>query len=89
MPRFVREHVLLVFEKKTDQTIKKVLDLLDVKYGRTRTEKVEECVEDWLKFREDQFEEDDKLTLAIKEINEIQKELNMSQDEWFVIWMLG
>ena len=44
----------------TDQTIKKVLNILDVKYGRTRTEKVVERVKDWLKFKEDQFEQDDK-----------------------------
>ena len=50
---------------KTDQTIKKVLELLDLKYGRTTTEKVEECIEDLMKFREDQYDEDDELILAI------------------------
>ena len=66
-----------------------MIELLDVKYGKTRTEKGEECVEDRLKFKEDQFEEDDKLFLSITEINQRQKELKMSQDEWFVILMLG
>ena len=37
LPRYVAEHVLPVLEKKVDQKIKKVLELLDVKYGRTRT----------------------------------------------------
>ena len=31
LPRYVREHVLPVLELKQDQTIKKVLELLDVK----------------------------------------------------------
>ena len=35
LPRFVGEHVLSVLEKKTDQTVKKVFEVLDVKYGRT------------------------------------------------------
>ena len=51
-----------------DQTIKKALEILNVKYGRTRIEKMEECVEDWISFSEDQFEEDDELILAMKEI---------------------
>ena len=50
LPQYVGEHILPVLEKKQDQTIKKVLELLDIKYGRSRMEKVEECVEDLLKF---------------------------------------
>ena len=53
LPRFIAEHILPVLEKKQDQTVKRVLELLDVKYGRTRIEKIKECVTDWLEFRED------------------------------------
>ena len=77
LPRFVGEHVLPVLEKKQDQNVKKVLELLDVKYGRTRIEKVEECVKDWLEFKEDQFEEEDELLLAMKEINQRRNELKI------------
>ena len=70
LPRYVAEHILPVLEKKQDERIKKVLGLLDVKYGRIRTEKVEECVEDLLKFREDQYKEDNELILAMKELNQ-------------------
>ena len=58
LPRHIDEHVLPVLVKKQDQTIDKVLGLLDVKYGRTRTEKIEEYVDNILKFREDQYEDD-------------------------------
>ena len=44
-------------------------------------EKVEECVEDWIKFREDQYEEDGELMLAIKEIHQTWKELKITQDK--------
>ena len=36
LPGIVGEHVLPVLEKKQDQTIRKVIELLDVKYGRTK-----------------------------------------------------
>ena len=56
--------------EKTDKTLEKVVELLDVKYGRSRTEKVEEAVEDLLKFRGDQFKDDDDLILVMKELNQ-------------------
>ena len=46
-------------------------------------------MEDWLKFKEDQYEDDGDLILAMKEINQRRKELKMMEDEWFAIWMLG
>ena len=78
LPRYIEEHVLSVLEKKQDQTIKKVLELLEVKYGRSRRERIEECVEDILKFKEDQYEEDGELILAMKEIRQREKELKIT-----------
>ena len=46
-------------------------------------------MEDWLKFKEDQYEDDGDSILAMKEINQRCKELKMMEDEWFAIWMLG
>ena len=60
LPCYVAKHVLPVLEKKTDQTVKKALKLLKVKYGRSHTEKIEECVDDLLKFKEDQYKDDGK-----------------------------
>ena len=48
----------------------KLVGLLDTKYGRPRTEKVEEAVEDLLKLKEDPFEDDDDLILVMKELNQ-------------------
>ena len=89
LPRFVGEHILPVLEKMRDQNVKKVLELLDIKYGKTRIEKVEECVMDWLEFKEDHFEEEIELLLAMKEINQRRNELKISENEWFSTWMLG
>ena len=57
------EHIIPVLVKKTDQTLEKVIGLFDVKYGWSRTEKVEDVIEDYLKFREDLYEDDDELIL--------------------------
>ena len=49
------DHILPVIEKKEDQNIKKVTTLLTERYGRTRTQKVEEAIEDLFRFREDDY----------------------------------
>ena len=89
LPRFIGEHVLPVLDKLPDQTVKKVLELLEIKYGRSRIEKVEECVKDWLEFKEDIFEEEDEFLFAMKEINQRRIDLEISEQEWFSVWMLG
>ena len=82
LPRYVGEHVLPILDKKTDQTIAKVLDLLSLKYGRTKTEKIEEIMEDWIKFKDDQFEDDGELLLGMKELRLRKKDLKITEDEW-------
>ena len=44
LPRYVGEHVLPTLKKKTDQTMAKVLDLLALKFGRTKTETIKEIM---------------------------------------------
>ena len=82
LQRYVAEHILPVLIKKTDQTIEKVVELLDMKYRRSRTEKVEEAIEDLLKFREDQYEDDNKLILAMKELRQRNVEFKITYDEF-------
>ena len=50
LPKFVSEHVLTVLKEVDDQTTKRVLDILKIKYRRSRMEKVEECVKNCLNF---------------------------------------
>ena len=83
LPRYLGELILLVLDKKQDQTINNALELLEVKYGRSRTEKTKECVEDILKFKENQYKEDGELILAMKEIRQREKELKITQDKFF------
>ena len=64
-------------EKKEDWTITKVKGLLDLRYRRSRTEKVEEAIEDLIKFRDDDYEEDDALMLAMRELIQRRMDLNI------------
>ena len=69
LQKYVGEHILPVLETKVDQTLKKVLEILILKYSRTRVEKIEDFMEDWSKFRDDQYEDDGELLLGMTELN--------------------
>ena len=83
--KYVGEHILLVLEMKDDQTLKRVLEILTLKYGHTRVEKIEDFMEDWSKFKDDQYEDDSELLLGMKELNQRRRELKMTEDEWVAV----
>ena len=88
LQRFLADHILPVILKKDDQKVGKVITLLNERYSRTRTEKVEEAIEDLFKFREDQYEDDDELMLAMSELRQRRVELEIIFDEFPTVWML-
>ena len=88
LQKFLADHILPVILTKTDQNVKKVIALLIERCGRTRTEKVEEAIEDLFKFREDQFEDDDELMLAMSELRKRRVDLEITFDEIHTVWML-
>ena len=45
-------------------------------------------MEEWIKFKDDQFEDNGKLLLAMKELRRRKKDLNITEDEWDAVWML-
>ena len=85
LQRFLADHILPVILNKEDQNVGKVITLLNERYGRTRTEKVEEAIEDLFRFREDQYEDDDELMLAMSELRQRRVELDMTFDEFHII----
>ena len=89
LQKYVGEHILPVLETKVNQTLKKVLEILVLKYGCTRVEKIEDFMEDWSKFKDDQYEDDGELLLGMRELNQRQRELKMTEDELVAVWMLG
>ena len=47
--------------------MEKVFEFLDMKYNKSRTEKVEDVIEDYIEFWRDPYEDDVELILAMKE----------------------
>ena len=82
LQKFLAEHILPVIETKEDQNMKKVITLLNERYGRTRTEKVEEAIDDYFRFREDNFDDDDELMLSMSELRKRRVDLEMTFDEF-------
>ena len=74
---YIGEHVLPVLETKVDQTLKKVLEILILKYSHARVEQIEDFMEDWSKFKDDQYEDDGELLLGMRELNQRRRELKM------------
>ena len=89
LQKYVGEHILPVLETKVDQTLKKVLEILILKYGRTRVEKIEDFMDNWSKLRDDQYEDDAELLLGMRELNQRHRELKKTEDEWVSVWILG
>ena len=46
-------------------------------------------MDDWLKFKDDHYEDDSELLLGMKELNQRRKELKMTEDKWVAVWMLN
>ena len=89
LSKYVGKHVLPVLETKVDQTLKKALEILILKYGRTRLEVIEDFMEDWSNFKDDQYGDDAELLLGMRELNQRRKGLKMAEDEQVTVWMIG
>ena len=85
LQKFLEEHILPVIETKEDQNVKKVITLLNERYGRTRTEKVEEAIDDYFRFREDNFDDDEELMLSMSELRKRRVDLEMTFDEFHTV----
>ena len=49
--KYIAEHIIPVLDTIEDQTLTKVVGLLDIRYGRFQTEKIEDVIEEYIKFR--------------------------------------
>ena len=67
--------------------MKKVFEILTLMYGCTRVEKIEDFMDNWSKFRDDQYEDDAELLLGMRELNQRRRELKMTEDELVTVWM--
>ena len=86
--RYEAEHLIPVLITVEDETLDKVVGLLDIKYGRSCTEKVKNVIGYYSKVKEENYEDDDELILTMKELTQRRVELGMSFEEFDTVWRL-
>merc|ERR1712133_294413 len=85
---YIREHVVGKLDTIEKQTVKELIELLDIKYGRTRLEELEELMEDWIKFNFNEHESKEEYLFAQEKLIARQDEKQISLKEWNTIWMM-
>ena len=61
--------------------VKDVIECLEIRYGWTRLEKLEELVFEWINFREDNYDDEDDLLQAMIEFQRRKEELKVVDKE--------
>ena len=64
------------------------MELLKLKYGRTRIEELEELMEDWIKFDINEYESEEDYLFAMEKIIARKEENQVTMREWDAIWMM-
>ena len=88
LERFVREHVFTMLSAPEKQKVDDVIKCLEDRYGRTRLEKIEELVLDWIKFNENDYDDEGDLLHAMEEIERRKDDLRITEKERHTVWML-
>merc|ERR1711873_141571 len=88
LARYTGEHVVGKLDTMEKQIVKDLLKLLDIKYGRTRLEDLEELMEDWIKFNFNEHESEEEYLFAQEKLIARQDEKQVTLKEWNTIWMM-
>ena len=70
------------------QTVGQLVEILEEKYGRTRIKEVEDLVKEWMEFKPNDYEKEDKYLYAMERLYERKKEKKIEYREWFSVWMM-
>ena len=87
LAKYVGEHILTTVNTVEKQKVK-VIDCLEIRYGQTRLEKLEELLTGYVKFREDDYDDEDDLLQVMLEFQRRKEELKIGDKEWHAVWML-
>merc|ERR1712240_83150 len=61
---------------------------MKLKYGRIRTEELEELMEEWIKFNFNEHESEDEYLFAMEKMIARKEEKRVTMREWDAIWMM-
>ena len=70
------------------QKIKEVIECLESSNGRTRLEKLEELISEWMKFWKDDYDDEDGLLQAMIEHQRRKEKMKIVEKEWHAVWLL-
>ena len=85
---YTGEHIVGKLDTTEAQTIKELLQQLDIKYGRTRLEELEELMEEWVKFNFNEYENEEEYLFAQEKLISRQDEKEITMREWNAVWMM-
>merc|ERR1711962_1879139 len=88
LAKYVGEHVIGRLDTIGKQRVKEIVELLRLKYGRSRLEELEELMEDWIKFNFNEHESEEEYLFAQEKLIARQDEKRISLKEWNTIWMM-
>merc|ERR1712082_541517 len=84
----IGEHVIPKLDTIEKQTVREIVKLLKLKYGRTRIEELEELMEDWIKFNFNEHESEEEYLFAMEKMIARKEEKQVTMKEWDAIWMM-
>ena len=88
LAKYVGEHVIGRLDTIEKQRVKEIVELLRLKYGRTRLEELEELMEDWIKFNFNEQESEEEYLFAQERMIARQEEKQLTLKEWNAVWMM-
>ena len=88
LAKYVGGHVITRLDTIEKQKVKEIVDLLKLKYGRTRIEELEELMEDWIKFNFNEHESEEDYLFAMEKMIARKEEKQVTMREWDAIWMM-
>ena len=77
LAKYIGEHILTTLNTVEKQKVKEVTDGLEIRYGWTRLERLEELVSEYIKFRVEDYEDEDDLLQVMLEFQRRKEELKV------------
>ena len=88
LAQYVGEHVIPKLDTIEKHTVKEIVRLLKLKYGRTRIEELEELMEEWIEFNFNKHESEEEYLFAMEKMIARKEEKKVTMREWDAIWMM-
>ena len=82
------EPIIPVLDAVEMDTVMQIVEILKIKYGRTRIEELEDLVTDWMNFKANEYEDEDEHLLAMERLIARKEEKKVKDKEWNSIWMM-